>query len=115
MNLNFITKLCTPSLIYLILGLIVTFSSAKNVSGTITSIIIVLVITYLLDYVCKTYGQTTSWYIFVIIYLLPFIFIIITFFIMIFISNKRSSNMVISLKKFTPTKMANTIFSDFKK
>jgi hypothetical protein len=110
--LSFIKNLCIPSLIYLILGLLGAISSKNDMSGKIISVILVFLITYLLNHVCKTYGQTTSWYILIILYLLPFILLIIMFLIMFAISNKSSPNFAQSFKfteKFSPPKITTKL------
>ena len=107
---NFITNLCIPSLIYLILGLIVMISSKNTIVGKIVFLIIVFLITYLLDYVCKTYGQTASWYILIILYFLaPFILLIVMMGILLFMADNRYLNFGKSLKKITPNKITYEI------
>lgn len=111
--LNFIKNLCAPAIIYLILGLIGTASSKNDTVGKIISVIVVLLITYFLDYVCKTYGKTTSWYILIALYLLPFILAIIMFSI-IFLMNRKGNNTSFfkSLKiteKFSPSKLTSKL------
>lgn len=112
---NFITNLCIPSLIYLILGLIGMIASKNTIIGKIVFLIIVFLITYLLDYVCKTYGQTTSWYILITLYFLaPFILLIIMMGILLFMADNRylnfgSLNFGKSLKKITPNKITYEI------
>lgn len=107
--LNFIKNLCVPSIIYLILGLLGVAGSNSDTVGKIISVIVVLLITYLLDYVCKTYGQTTSWYILLVLYLLPFILAIIMFSIIFLMTKKENNNSFFkSLKiteKFSPSKL----------
>ena len=110
--LNFIKNLCIPSLVYLILGLLGAISAKNDVAGKIISVILVFLITYLLDYVCKTYGQTTSWYVLFILYLLPFILLIILFIIIFVMFNKSSPNFIKSFKSvenFSPSKITTKL------
>ena len=115
MFLEFIKNICIPSLIYLILGLVGTIASKNSIIGKIVNVIIVFLITYLLDYLCKTYGQTTSWYVLIILYfLIPFILLIIMMGILLFISDNKSINFGSlnfgkSLKKITPNKITHEI------
>jgi len=87
-------------MIYLIIGLLKTATSDDILIKKIISIILIFLTTYLLDYICKTYGKTTPWYILIMLYLLPFILEIIIFSTITFlIFSKNSLNFFKSVKK----------------
>jgi len=69
--------------------------TSKNKSlyiDLVSEIFIVCLITYILNYVCNHYSTTTSWYILAILFLLPIIFGIITYFFMVMILSKSIKN-----------------------
>ena len=62
----FLQHLCTPALIYLVIGLVMAvfkfFGKTKvNMSSFVFSLVGIFFITYLLDYVCKYKNETWSW------------------------------------------------------
>ena len=60
-------------------------NSHNNLFANIIHVIVIILITYLLDRVCKSYGQTTSWYVLVILYVLPILLAIIIGIFMVFV------------------------------
>lgn len=131
--IDYIRNLCFPSLIYLILSLFGLMNSHNNLFANIIHVIIIILITYLLDRVCKSYGQTTSWYVLLILYVLPVLLAIIIaiFMVVVFkldtfdvnilnfnlsyakpLYNSFSKSFSKSLKSteiFTPSKMSNKL------
>jgi hypothetical protein len=121
--IDFIQNLCWPSLIYLIISLFGLLYSNHNTFGNIIHIIVIILMSYLLDRVCKTYGQTTSWYVIIILYVgLPIIFAIIIAILMMLMSssNVSISNVTKSFSKsfsqslkttelFTPSKLTTKL------
>lgn len=86
-------NLCTPALVYLVLALIgilgqISQRPAKlngpSVVSFIAKLIVVGLITYGLDYVCKKYSARYSWYILAFIFL-PLI-LLVTFTLLFLIS-----------------------------
>lgn len=84
--MNFITpfkNLCAPAIVYIVLvivGLISqTMSNMITITGTIGTIVIALVWTWLLNYICKSGYIGISWVIVflpIILYILIFVFFI---------------------------------------
>jgi D-alanyl-lipoteichoic acid acyltransferase DltB (MBOAT superfamily) len=74
-----IKNLCAPSLIYLVVSLVMLITKRNEVSVIITDIIVTIVLTYLLDYVCKKYGQNMAWYGLIIMIVLPAVLSYVTF------------------------------------
>jgi hypothetical protein len=131
--IDYIQNLCFPSLIYLILSLFGLINAHNNLFANIIHVIVIILITYLLDRVCKSYGQTTSWYVLLILYVLPIllaiiiaIFMVVVFKVNIFnsnafnldlsyaksLSNSFSKSFSKSLKSteiFTPSKISNKL------
>jgi hypothetical protein len=66
-----VKNLCAPSLIYLVVSLVMLFTKKNEISVIITDIIVTIILAYLLDYVCKTYGQNMAWYGLIIMIVLP--------------------------------------------
>ena len=83
----FLQHLCTPALVYLVLGCIGSLkalSVSKKLSNKLiaflSSLAAVFLMTYLFDYICKTYGVTNSWYALAFIYLFPIVIMFIILF-----------------------------------
>lgn len=65
--MKILKSICLPSLIYLIISLLTSMIRKYNI---IDIIINVPLFTYLLNYICKKYGQNISWYILFILLIL---------------------------------------------
>ena len=94
----FLQHLCTPALVYLVIGLVIAavnivtkgkmIFKLKLIPKFVFGLAFMLFITYLLDYVCKIYGVTNSWYALAFIYLFPIIVGLLTFIVMVGFSKK---------------------------
>jgi len=80
----FLQHLCTPALVYLVLGCIGSLKalggsrkSSSKLMSFLISLASVLLLTYLLDYICKNYGITNSWYLLLFIFIMPFILLML--------------------------------------
>lgn len=86
----FLQHLCTPALVLLAfgtLGSLGTLARSKTPSKSfisfLASLASTLILTYVLDYVCKHYGVTNAWYILAAYYILIPIILSITLFIIL--------------------------------
>ena len=54
----------------------------NDMFGVIVEIIVVILLSFLFDYLCKKYGQNVSWYGLILIIVLPYILSSIMFYVM---------------------------------
>lgn len=91
--MNFKLDLCMPAIVYLVLavlGVFMDFSEKrKTIVNLIVSFIIICLITYALNYVCRRYSVRTSWYILAAMVLIPIILALVT---VLMIGNMISKN-----------------------
>ena len=82
-------NLCMPAVVYLVLAIIGTlleFERKKKrlngpgIAGLVANFLIIGLITYLLDYICKKYSTRYAWYALALLIFLPLI-LALTFFI----------------------------------
>lgn len=80
--INRVKNFCAPAIIYLGVGLLGVLSMYKknDMVGVIIEIIVVILLAFLFDYVCKNYGQNISWYGLILIVILPYILSSIMFY-----------------------------------
>ena len=80
--INRMKNFCAPAIIYLGIGLLGVLSAYKrnDMIGVIVEIIVVILLAFLFDYVCKEYGQNISWYGLILIVILPYILSLIMFY-----------------------------------
>ena len=80
--INRMKNFCAPAIIYLGIGLLGVLSAYKrnDMIGVIVEIIVVILLAFLFDYVCKEYGQNISWYGLILIIILPYILSLIMFY-----------------------------------
>jgi amino acid transporter len=78
--------LCMPAIVYLVLAVLGFFSNfvkkrksiSKRIPEVLINLIIIGLITYALNYVCRRYSVKTSWYILAAMILIPIILALIT-------------------------------------
>ncbi len=99
----FFQHLCTPALVYLIFGIITLIKNplfmrvgnfnTKKLSNNVISFVIsfanTILFAYILNYICKTNGETNSWYMFIFLYVLQLAFFLVMCGIMYFLSQRR--------------------------
>lgn len=81
---NKVKNFCPPAIVYLGVGLMGVLSMYKknDMFGLTVEIIVVILLTFLFDYVCKKYGENISWYGLILIVILPYILSSIMFYVM---------------------------------
>jgi hypothetical protein len=77
-------KLCTPAIVYLVLAILGTLSdfsqkSKFNLGKFLMNLVIIAILTYGLNYVCKKYSTRASWYTLAALIFLPLL-LAMTFF-----------------------------------
>ena len=77
-----VKNLCAPSVIYLGVGIMGVLSMYKknDMFGVIAEIFVVIILTFLFDYLCKKYGQNVSWYGLILIVILPYVLSTVMFY-----------------------------------
>lgn len=75
-------NLCMPALVYLVIALFGAFmdfsKNRKPFTGLVISLLVISLITYALNYVCKRYSVRTSWYVLAAMFLFPVLLAFLT-------------------------------------